>query len=176
MAENSVLCGEFRALCCPVFSHSSCSTSLSSLTSLSQDYEKYYVSSNNTEWECEWTSTRRLVTNPVTGRRTSTGRPVTVWNVMRKGVTGKEFTLTSWKAEIAKCRRARTTWTLCWKRTGEAIPRAAKIGRIHNSRAQRLNRDLWIRRQSPIRYRGTKFVERSLMKQNFSRPTSWNLA
>ena len=32
----------------------------------------YYVSSNKTKWEYEWTSTRRLVTNPVTGWRTST--------------------------------------------------------------------------------------------------------
>ena len=88
------------------------------------------MSSNNTKWEYEWTSTRRPVTNPVTGRRTSTERPVTAWIAMRKGVTGKEFTLTSWKTEIAKCRRARTTWTLCKRRTGEAIPRGAKFGRI----------------------------------------------
>ena len=33
---------------------SSCSTSPTSPTSLSQDYEKYYVSSNNTKWEYEW--------------------------------------------------------------------------------------------------------------------------
>ena len=90
----------------------------------------YYVSSNNTKWEYEWTSTRILVTNPVIGRRISTGRPVTAWIAMRKDVTGKEFTLTSWKTEIAKSRRARTTWTLCKRRTGEAIPRAAKFGRI----------------------------------------------
>ena len=49
----------------------------------------YFVSSNNTKWEYEWTSTRRPVTNPVTGRRTSTGRPVTAWIAMRKGVTEK---------------------------------------------------------------------------------------
>ena len=76
---------------------------------------------------------------------------------MRKDVTGKEFTLTSWKTEIAKCRRARTTWTLCKCRTGGAIPRAAKFGRIDNSRAQSLNWDLWIGKQSPIRYRGANF-------------------
>ena len=103
---------------------SSSSTSPTSPTSLSQDY---YVSSNNTKWEYEWASTRRPATNPVTGRRTSTGKPVTAWIAMRKGVTGKEFTLTSWETEIAKCRRVRTTWTLCKKRTGEAIPRAAKF-------------------------------------------------
>ena len=90
----------------------------------------YYVSSNNSKWEFEWTSTRRLVTNPVTRRRTCTGRPVTAWIVMRKGVTRKELTLTSWKTEIAKCRRARTTWTPCKRRTSEAIPRAAKFWRI----------------------------------------------
>ena len=43
---------------------------------------------------------------------------------------GKEFTLTSWKTEIAKCRRARITWTLCNRRTGEAIPRATKFGSL----------------------------------------------
>ena len=64
----------------------------------------YYVSSNNTKWKYEWTSISRLVTNPVTGRRTSTGKPVTVWIAMRKGVTGKEFTLTSWKTEISEMR------------------------------------------------------------------------
>ena len=41
--------------------------------------------------------------------------------------------------------------------TGGAIPRAAKFGRIDNSRAQSLNWDLWIGKQSPIRYRGAKF-------------------
>ena len=68
-----------------------------------------------------------LLQAPVTERRISTGRPVTAWIGMRKDVTGKEFTLTSWRAEIAKCRRTRTSWTLCWRRTGEAIPRAAKL-------------------------------------------------
>ena len=104
--------------------------------------------------ESEWTSTRRPVTNPVTGRRISTGRPVTTWIAMRKGVTGKEFTLISWKTETAKCRRVRTTCTLCKRRTGEATPRAAKFGRIDNSRAQSLNWDLWFGKQSQIRYRG----------------------
>ena len=47
------------------------------------------------------------------------------------------------RPKIAKCRRAKTTWTLRKRRTGEAIPRAAKLGRIDNSRAQSLlNRDL----------------------------------
>ena len=137
---------------------SSCCTSTTSPTSLSQDYENFiFVSSNNTKWEYEWTSIRRLVTNPVTGWRTSTERPVTAWIAMRKGVTGKEFALTSWKTEIAKCRRARTTQTLCKRRTGEATPRPAKFGRIHNNRAQSLNWDLWIGKRSPIRYRVTKF-------------------
>ena len=112
---------------------SSCSTSRTSPASLSQDYEHFNVSSNNTKWKYEWTSTRRPVTNPVTGRRKSTGRPVTAWVAMRKGVTRKEFTLTSWKTEIAKCRRARTTRTQWKRRTSrEAIPRAAKFGRIDN--------------------------------------------
>ena len=117
----------------------------------------YDVSSNNTKWEYEWSSTRRLATKTVTSRRTSTERPVTAWIAMRKDVTGKEFTLTSWKTEIVKCRRARTTWTLCKRREGEAIPRAAKFGRIDNGRAQSLNWDLRIGKQSPIRYHGTKF-------------------
>ena len=136
---------------------SSCSTSPTSPTSLSQDYEILFVSSNNTKWQYEWTSTRRPVTNPVTGRRTSTEKPVTAWIAMRKGVTGKEFTLTSWKTEIAKCRRARTTWTLCKRRTGEAIPRAAKFGRIDNSRAQSLNWDFVNWEQSPYAIVGQKF-------------------
>ena len=109
------------------------------------------------EKEYEWTSTKRPVTNPVTGRRTSTGKPVNAWIAMKKGVTRKEFTLTSWKIEIVNCRRARTTWTLCKRRTSEAIPRAAKLERIDNSRAQSLHWDLWIGKQSPIRYRGTQF-------------------
>ena len=117
----------------------------------------YHVSSNNTKWEYEWTSTRSPVTNPVTRRRTSTVRPVTAWIAMRKGVTRKECTLTSWKTKIAKCRRARTTWTLCKRRTSEATPRAAKLGRIDNSRAQSQNWDLWIGKPSPIRYKWDKF-------------------
>ena len=44
-------------------------------------------------------------------------------------------------------------WILCKRRTGEAIPPAAKFGRIDNSRGQSLNWDLWIVKQSPMRYR-----------------------
>ena len=117
----------------------------------------FSLSSNNMKWEYEWISTRRPVTNPVTGRRTSTVKYVTAWIAMRKRVTGKEFTLASWQTEIAKCRRARTTWTLCKRRTGEATPRAAKFGRIDNNRAQSPNWDLWIGKQSPIRYHVEKF-------------------
>ena len=153
MTENSVLCGELRAPRCPGFYR----LVLPALPHLSLRHRViaglwkfYYVSSNNT-------STRRPVTNPVTGRRTSTGKPVTAWIVMRKGLTGKEFTLTSWKTEIAKCRRARTTWTPCKRPTSEAIPRAAKFGRVDDSRAHSLNWDLWIWKQSPIRYRGANF-------------------
>ena len=160
MAENSVLCGEVRVPRCPGFYQLI-------LRALPQQrpptsfviaglWKIYFVSSNNTKWEYEWTSIRRPVTNPVTGWRTSTVRPVTAWIAMRKGVTGKEFALTSWKTEIAKCRRARTTRTLCKRRTSEATPRAANFGRIDNNRAQSLNWDLWIGKQSPIRYRGTK--------------------
>ena len=45
MAEISVLCGELRAPCCPGFLsiRSSCSTSLTSPTSLSQDYEHFFL-------------------------------------------------------------------------------------------------------------------------------------
>ena len=106
------------------------------------------------------------MTNPVTGRRTSTGKPVTAWIAMRKDVTGKELTLTSWKTKFAKCRRARTTWTLCTRRTGETIPRTAKFGRIDNSRARSLHWDLRIGKQSPIRYRWTTLAASwSVMKQ-----------
>ena len=147
MAENSLLCASLSRVS---KTRSSCSTSPTSPNAFSQELWTFYsVSSNNTKWEYEWTSTRRLVTNPVTWRRTSTRKPVTAWIAMRKGVTGKEFTLTSWKTEIAKCRRARTIRTLCKRRTGEAIPRAAKFGRIDNSRAQSLNWHLWIGKQSP---------------------------
>ena len=159
MTENSVLWWEFRAPRCPGF-YRLVLHALPHLRLLHRYRGTMKIllwSSNNTKWEYEWTSIRRPVTNPVTGRRRSTERPVTAWIVMRKGVTGKEFTLTSWKVEIAKCRRARTTWTPCKSRTGEAVLRAAKFGRIDNSRAQILNWDLWIGKQSPIRNRGTKF-------------------
>ena len=159
MAEISAFCGELRVLRCPGFYR--LVLHALPLVRLSHRYrgtmKKYYVSRNNTKWEYEWTSTRRPVTNPVTGRRTSTRRPVTAWIAMRKGVTGKEFTLTSWKTEIAKCRRARTTRTLCKRRTGEDIPRAPKFGRIDNSRAQSFNWDLWIKKHSPIRCHGARF-------------------
>ena len=96
-----------------------------------------------------------------------------------KGVSGKEFTLTSWKTEIANCRRARTTWTQCKRRTGEAIPRAAKFGRTDSSRAQSLNWDLWMRKQSPIRYRASKFgslkIRDETKLQGRHGVISWNL-
>ena len=150
MAEKSVLCGKFRALRCSGF-YELVLPALPHLRLWHRDRrtKKIVVSSNNTKWEYEWTNIRRLVTNPVTGRRTSTGGPLPPefpWE--------KELTLTSWKTEIAQCR---STWTRCKRRTGEAIPRAAKFGRIDNSRAQSLNWDLWIGKQSPIRYRGAKF-------------------
>ena len=131
---------------------SSCSTSPTSPTSLW--LWKFLCPATIREWEYAWASTRRPVTNPVTGRQTSTERPVTAWMATRRGATGKEFTPTSWKTEIAKCKRARTTWTPCKRRTSEAIPRAAKFGKTDNRRAQSLNWDLWIGKQSPTRYRG----------------------
>ena len=148
--RKSVLCGELRAPRCPGFYRLVLHALLH--LRLRHRYRKTMtdsVSSNNTKWENEWASTRRLVTNPVTGRRTSTKRPVTAWIATKKGVTGKEFSHTSWKTVIAKCRRARTTWTPCKRRTGEAIPRAAKFGKIVKRRAQSLNWDLWIGKQSP---------------------------
>ena len=159
MAENSVFCGELRVLRCPGYYRLVLHAlpHLRLLHRYLRTMKFYYVSSNNTKWEYEWTSTRRLVTKTVISRRTSTERPVTAWIAMRKDVTGKEFTLTSWKTEIVKCRRARTTWTLCKRRAGEVIPRAAKFGRIDNSGAQSLNWDLRIGKQSPIRYHGAKF-------------------
>ena len=125
----------------------------------------YDVSSNNTKWEYEWTSTRRPVSNPVTGRRTSTVRPVTAWIAMRKDVTGKEITLTSWKTEIAKCRRTRTTWTLCKRRTGKAIPWAAKehIVLIETCEPGNNHRNAIVGQNLA--------AKRSVMKRNFSRPT-----
>ena len=128
----------------------------------------YYVSSNNSKWEYEWTSTKRPVTNPVTGRRTSTVKPDTAWSAMKKGVTRKEFTLTSWKIEIAKCRRARTTWTPWKRRTSEAIPRAAKLERIDNSRVETCESG------NNHRYAivgHNLAAEGSVMKQNFLEPT-----
>ena len=63
MAENSVLCGELRAPRCPGFYR----LVLPALHRYRRTMKNYCVSSNNTKWEYEWTSTRRLVTNPVTG-------------------------------------------------------------------------------------------------------------
>ena len=103
-----------------------------------------------TKWEYEWTSKIRLVTNPVTGRRTSSPLPPELpW------VTGKEFTLTPLKDRNCEMQEGQNF--LCKRRTGEAIPRAAKFVRNNNSWAQSLNWEMWIGNQSPIRYRGTKF-------------------
>ena len=99
MAENSVLCWELRA---PRFlgfyrlvHHALLHLRLRHRYRRTMNF--YCVSSNSTKWEYEWTSTKRPVTNPVTGRLTSTGKPVTAWIAMKKGVTRKEFALTSWK-------------------------------------------------------------------------------
>ena len=115
MAENSVLCGELRAPRCPGFYR----LVLHALPHLRLRHryrrtkEMFImcpatIRSENMSEQAQGD----LLQTPVTGRRTSTGKPVTAWNAIRKGVTGKEFTLTSWKTEIAKCRRARTTWTM----------------------------------------------------------------
>ena len=136
---------------------SSCFTSPTSPTSLSQDYENFIM--------CPATIRSDNMSEQAQGDllQTQSQDDEQGWNPLPpelpwgKGVTGREFTLTSWKTEIAKCRRARTTWTLCKRRTGEAIPRAANFGKTDNSRAQSLNWDLWIGNQSPIRYRGSKF-------------------
>ena len=125
---------------------SSCSTSPTSPTSLSQDNENFYFC---VQQQCEvriWVNKHKD-----TCYKTQSQDDEQAWGnslprklPWGKDVTGKEFTLTSWKSEITNCRRATTTWTPCWRRTGEAIRRAAKNGRIDNSRAQSLNWDLWI--------------------------------
>ena len=84
---------------------------------------------------------------------------------MRKGATGTEFTLNSWKTEIAKC-------TLCKRRTGEAKPRAAKFARLNNSRAQSLYWELWVGNHHRHALVGQILAsQRSVMKQNFFRST-----
>ena len=175
MEENSVLCGELRAPRCPGF-YRLVLRALLHLRLLHR-YRKttkiYSVSSNNTKWEYGCTSTKRPVTYPVTRRRTSTERPVIAWISMKKGKTRK-FTLTSWKTKIAKCRRTRTTWTLCKRRTGEAIPRAAKFGRIDNNNAHSLNWDMWIGKQSPIRHRGATFGSMKIHDETKNSRATWN--
>ena len=137
---------------------SSCSTSPTSPTSLSQDYEKYYVSSNNTKWEYEWKQAQGdLLQTQSQDDEQARGNPLQPELPWGKVYQEKNSHSLPENTEIAKCRRARTTWTLCKRRKGEATPRAAKFRRIGNSRAQSLNWDLWIGKQSPIRYRGTKF-------------------
>ena len=106
---------------------SSCSTSPASPTASSQDYEKFMMCPAKKYEVRVWVNKHNETCHKPSHRTTNKhGETVTAWIAMRKGVTGKEFTLTSWKTEIAKRRRARTTWTLCLRRTGEAILRAAK--------------------------------------------------
>ena len=75
--EKSVLCGEFRAPRSPRFYR----LVLPALPHLRLRHRcrrtlRLFIMcpSSNTKWEYEWTSTRRPVTNPVTGRRTSTDK------------------------------------------------------------------------------------------------------
>ena len=188
MAENQYYAEKFVLLVVHVFIDSLFTLYLTyvSYIVIAGLWKFYYVSSNNTMWDYEWTSTRRPVTNPVTGRPTSTRKPVTARIAMRKGGTGKEFTLTSWKTEIAKCSRTRTTWALCERRTSEAIPRAAKFGRIDNSRAVEIETCESGNNHRYAIVGQNLAAERSVMKQNFLEPTrkpqviytdnSWNLA
>ena len=107
MAENQYYAEKFVLLVVHVFIDSLFTLYLTyvSYIVIAGLWKFYCVSSNNTMWDYEWASTRRPVTNPVTGRPTSTRKPVTARIAMRKGGTGKEFTLTSWETEIAKCSR-----------------------------------------------------------------------
>ena len=90
---------------------SSCFASPTSPTSLSQDYETFIM--------CPATIRSENMSEQAQGDllQTQSQDDEQGWNPLPpelpwgKGVTGKEFTLTSWKTEIAKCRRARTTWT-----------------------------------------------------------------
>ena len=117
----------------------------------------YYVSSNNTKWEYEWTSTKETCYKPSHRTTNKHGETRYRLNCHKERCNRKRVHTHFLKDRNCECRRAWTTWTLCWRRTGEAIPRAGKFGRIHNSRAQSLERDLWIGKQPPIRCRGAKF-------------------
>ena len=151
---------------------SSCSTSPTSPTSSSQDYEKfYYVSSNNTKWEYEWTST---------------GKPVTAWIATRKRVTGKEFTLISERPNLRNAggpellghyANAQVKPHLEQQNSGELITAEHKV--LIETCESGNNRRYAIVWQSVA-------AQRSATKQNFLEPTrkpkviytdnSWNLA
>ena len=175
LRKNSVM----RRISCSSLSRvsstrSSCSTSPTSPTSLSQDYEKYEVSSNNTYWEYEWTSTRRPVTNPVTGRRTSTGKPVTAWIALRKDVTGKN---SHSLPERPKLRNAGGPELLgLYARDAQEKPylEQQNLGELTTAEHKVLIETC----ESGVNHRYAIVVQnlaaqRSVTKQNFSRPT-WN--
>ena len=151
---------------------SSCSTSPTSPTSSSQDYEKFYnVSSNNTKWEYEWTST---------------GKPVTPWIATRKRVTGKEFALISERPNLRNAGRqellghyanAQVKPHLEQQNSGELITAEHKV--LIETCESGNNRRYAIVWQNVA-------AQRSATKQNFLEPTrkpkviytdnSWNLA
>ena len=175
MAEKSVLCWELRAPRCPGFYRLVLPAVPLLRLPLSKDYGNFIMCPATIRSESmSEQAQRRLVTNPVTGRRTSTGKPVTAWIAIRKGVTGKEFTLTSWKTEIANAggpeplglyaKDAQVKPYLEQQNLGELITAEHKVlietcesGINHRYAVVGQNLAAW----------------RSVMKQNFSRPT-WN--
>ena len=108
MAENSVLCGELRVPRCPGFYR----LVLHALLHLRlrhryrRTMKMLLCVQQQHEVRIEWTSTRRPVTKPSQRTTNKHGENRYSWIAMRKGVTGKEITLTSRETEIAKCRRA----------------------------------------------------------------------
>ena len=130
---------------------SSCSTSFAFPTSWSQDFDNLLCVLQHA-----WTSTTRLVTNPVTGRRTSTGKSVTAWIAVRTDRTGKELSLTHLKDQ--NCEMLEVQHNLD----------------SNTSRAQSLNWVLWIGTQSSTRNRGPKFGSIKIRDETKHLAPTWN--
>ena len=127
------------------------------------------------EWEYAWASTRRLVTNP--SHRTTNKHGETRYRLNGHEERCNRKRIHSHFLKRPKLQNARGPELLgLHARDAQVKPylEQQNLGKIENRRAQSLNWDLWIGKQSPIRYRGKIWQLKDLWWNRTSQDRHWN--
>ena len=121
-------------------------------------WKYYYVSSNNTKWEIWVNKHKETYYKPSYRTTNKHGETRYRLNCREERCNRKRIHTHFLKDRNCEMQEGQKYLdSMQETHRWEAILRAAKFGRIDNSRAQSTSWDLWIGKQSPTRYRGTKF-------------------